>query len=248
MDLYWKHFIAIISLLCILGCEPIFVDPNTVGKFVKEELVTKDSISVLAQAYTVPSFDQMRRLIYWCKSENTKNLKTNKENKHKIENYGWRQFSWGEINKLESINTSIVTLGAHRIKIVDNNFIYIDRGNREFSTTFDGCSNINRVFISIGDNLVESKNDLFKNNELSYYPKVESDGLLFPALSGHTHQIIKGTDQYCFNINKVWVVDQNNTYQVCTEDKGKNWYAIRKIGDGKVMKRLAGSEEWVNLE
>lgn len=238
--------------MAILGCDPVFVDKNKIGKLVKEEMIVKNDINILVQAYTIPSYDQERTLMYWCKSKNTKDVQTQAvydRTNVKIVGDGWKRFSLGSIHNLENKTSLIKNLAIDRVNVIDDNFIYIDRGMTDFAVSFDACADIKNIFISakISDNLTEKSDRLFKSSELSIYFKTDADGLVLASFSGHTHQIINGSKQYCFNINKVWVVDSNNQYQVCTEDKGKSWFATRKIGEGKVMKRLAGSEEWINF-
>lgn len=218
-----------------------------IGTMLKEGKIEYHGITILSRLYPISWYGAERRVVYWCQSAKT--LSNKPEYGDTLKENGWLPFSVlgaGSVNYPDKI---LKRLPNERIHIVNETFAYINLGYIVFSATFDGCATV--VIMSpfkFYDPNSDNKDQLFKKNELSVVHEYDSEGLTPPFIAGHSHQTIKGNDQYCFNINQVWITDPNNHYQVCTEDKGKNWFATRKIGDGKLMKRLAGSEEWLNHE
>lgn len=252
MKILIKILILSTSLIILIACDYIrvFDDGNVTDKLVKEDLVEKHGISIMAQVYTIRSYDDQRMLMYWCKSKNTIDVltATNYYGVGTVKNsdFGWRPFAIGRVYNLKNKESIVKNENVNYIQIVDQKFVYINSGNLSLKVSFDACKSIESLFLNISDS--NSSSRLFKNNELKREQGLVVDGYGSASFSGHTQQTVGFIERYCFNINQVWVVDSNNHYQVCTEDKGKNWYATRKIGDGKVMKRLAGSEEWVSHE
>ena len=204
----------------------------------------------MIQEYVVPNYYQ-HDLLFWCKSKNTINEQTQKKwggngSRLIIKEDGWTYLTTSRIFVSKENNVVIEKLPIDQIHINNDSFMYIAPDGMNFVVTFDTCATLNgfyppKLYSQVGN----PADQLFKKDELLISPDKNSAKLTF--ISSHTHQTIKGIDQYCFNINKEWITDKNNQYQVCTEDKGKSWFATRKIGEGKVMKRLAGSEEWIDF-
>jgi hypothetical protein len=240
-------------LLSVLGCDPIFVERQR-GDLLIEGKTEAHGIIILTQLYQVARYGAERDLVYWCKSKNTETLQTqtqkewgNPIHKMKIDGNGWLNFSGASSGDVNNKNSVLKRLPTEKIHIVDDNFTYIEHGYLVLSMTFDGCKTvINMPPYKFYDEYSDNKDQLFKKDELIVRQAQNFEGLGPTFILGFNRQAIKEIDQICFNVNPIYIKDPNQSFQVCTVDKGANWFATRKIGDGKVMKRLAGSEEWID--
>jgi hypothetical protein len=246
--------IIINSLLVILfGCEPFHAE-RARGELLMEGKIEAHGVIILTQLYQVARYGAERDLVYWCKSKNTETVQTQKEwgnpiHKMNINGDGWLNFSGTSSGDANNKNNVLKRLPNERVHIVDDNFTYIEHGNLVLSITLDGCKSvITMPPFKFYSEMSDNKDQLFKKNELIVWQAQNFEGLQPTFIQGFTRHTSKGGDRICFNVNPVYIKNPNQSFQVCTEDKGKSWYATRKIGDGKVMKRLAGSEEWGNYE
>jgi hypothetical protein len=231
MTILGKLLAIIIAAVFLSSCE------RELGMMLKEAKIELHGITITSRLYPISWYGAERRVVYWCQSTKTLSLKS--EGKwDERGNLIVGQLSAGSMNHSDKV-----------LKRLPNERVNIDLGETRYSVTFDGCASVLIMYAnSLYDEPESIKTKPFKKNELSLLHEYDSEGLTPAFITGHTHQIIKTSERYCFNINQVWIKDPKNHYQVCTEDKGKNWYTTRKIGDGKVMKRLAGSEEWLAYE
>jgi hypothetical protein len=235
-----KIFSTILIVLFVSACE------RDIGTMIKEEKVQYHGITILSRLYPISGYGAERSVVYWCQSAKTLSFKS--EYDDPLKDNGWLPLSALGAGHVNQKNKVLKRLPNERIHIIDNQFTYINFGSSTFVVTFDGCATVVKMPpFKFYDEYSDNKDQLFKRGELSLVHEYDFEGLTPQFVVSHTHQIVKGTSQYCFNINKEWIADKNNQYQVCTEDKGKSWFATRKIGEGKVMKRLAGSEEWIDF-
>lgn len=247
--LFKVAIVFIVSILGISGC----MKERERGELILEGRIEAEGMTIMTQLYQVAQYGAERQLVYWCKSKNTLSLQTTKEwgarHNMKISEDGWINFTITDSGDSNNKDGVLKRIPKETIHIVNSNFAYIDAGGPAFIVTFDGCKSMIRV--PKHNYYIEPSTEanlLFKHEELVIYHTLNAEGLKPPFTSSFTRQTIKSADQICFNVNPVYIKEPNQSFQVCTADKGMNWFATRKIGDGKIMKRLAGSEEWVSHE
>jgi hypothetical protein len=201
----YRRSAVLLLLMLAAGCTPWGY--MEVGKLLDQKTSTIGSYRLQMNLHEIKGYSE-KEIWVWCQTDKTTDLILSHQVSGNQEKAAFTQTGWKRFLISSTISTTIPdSFSGIIFKAVNDRVAY--GGDWNVMVTFDSCATVSMASpdIHFGTRLSSNRPDL-EANAKSFFKRftLSSDG------SGG-----------CFEVDSLYMKDQQTLYQLCTNDRGKTW-------------------------
>ena len=201
----YRRSTLLLLLALAAGCTP--PEYREVGKLLDQKTSTVGSYRLQMNLHEIKGYSE-KEIWVWCQTDKTTDLILSHQLSGNQKKAAFTQFGWKRFLISSTISTTIPDAFSGIIfKAVNDRVAY--GGDWNAMVTFDSCANVSMASpdIYFGTRLNDKRPGL-EANAKSFFKRFTPSG---DASGG------------CFDVESLYMKDQETLHQLCTNDRGKTW-------------------------